>query len=277
MKLLKITSLAALALLISHTATAQLYINVGVGYNAPAIQQLMMVDYNQGQSSTTYKGIYNSLGQGFMPAIAIGHKINPNVGIEIGYGMLIGSKITADINDASSANVETGTQVMSANIHRLMLGARIDRNEGNVHPYIRIGIVVGVGTRVINEVETTTTGPAFSSSYHSIEEYDGGMSVGFSTGFGLTYHVSESFGIFVEAGLIAQNYAPTHSEITTLDVDGQDQLGSMTIRQKETNYVDEYTTTNPPNDGEPDEDLSFYFPASSMGISIGIHLWFPAK
>lgn len=276
MKLLKVTSLAALALLITHTGKAQVYVNVGVGYNAPAIQQLMLVEYDQNSSSTTYKGIYNSLGQGFTPAIAVGYKINPNVGLEVGYSMLIGSKITADIHDASSANVETGTQVISADMHRLMLGTRIDHNVGNIHPYIRLGIVVGLGTRVIHEVETTTTGPAFNESFHSIEEYDGGLSVGFSTGFGLTYHMSESFGIFVEAGLIAQNYAPAHSKLTTYDVDGQDQLGSMTIRQKETNYVDEYTTTNPSNDGAPDEDLSFYFPASSMGISVGLHFWFGA-
>jgi len=277
MKLLKITSLAALALLLSHDANAQVYVNLGVGYNAPAIQQLILVDYNQTSGSTTYKGIYNSLGQGFEPDLTVGYRINPNVGIEIGYGMLLGSKITADIYDASDPNIESGTEIIKARMHRLTLGGRVSYEEGEVHPYLRLGIVVGVGTRVTDEYETTTTGPSFSSSYHRIEEYDGGMAVGFTTGFGLTFHVSETIGFFVEAGLIAQNYSPTHSEITLFDVDGQDQLGSMTIRQKETDYVDEYTATNPSNDGEPRKDLSFYFPASSMGISAGIHFWFPGK
>lgn len=275
MQILKITSLAALTLLLSHTAKAQVYINVGVGYGAPALKELVAVEYNSTQSSDTYTGIYSSLGQGIQPQIAIGYKINPNVGVEVGYGFLMGSKITADINDASNPNfTEVGTQVMQARMQRIIIGTRVAYTEGNIHPYMRMGIVLGMGTQVISETETTTTGPSFSSSYHRIDEYTGGLSIGFTGGLGLTYHLSESFGIFAEAGLTAQNYSPEHGETTTYHIDGQDQLGSMTIRQKQTDYVDEYTVSGPPNDGAPDQDLSFQLPMSSFGLAIGIHLWF---
>lgn len=275
MRLLKITSFAVLALLFTHTANGQVYVNVGIGYGAPALRDLIAVDYEATQSSETYTGVYSSLGMGFQPDLTLGYKFNENVGLELGYGFLLGSKIVSEVNDASSPNVETGEQRIHARMHRLMLGTKVTAADGDFHPYIRVGFALGVGGKVISEMETTTTGPSFSGAYHSLEEYSGGMAFGFNGGIGFTYHVSDAFGIFVEAAMIAQNYAPAHSELTTLDIDGQDQLGSMTIRQKQTDYVTEYTNpSGPPNDGAPDEDLRFYLPMSSIGIGAGVHFYF---
>lgn len=278
MQLFKITSIAALALLITHTAKAQVYINVGVGYGAPALRELVLIDYNSTQSSDTYTGIYSSLGQGIQPQITFGYKINPSVALEAAYGFLLGSKITADINDASNPNfTEVGTQELQARMQRVIIGARVAYEEGNIHPYMRMGIVLGLGASVISEVQTTSTGPSFNSSYHRIEEYSGGMSIGFTGGLGLTFHLTDAIGIFAEAGMTAQNYSPDHSELTRYDLDGQDQLSTMNIRQKQTDYVNEYTYTSPPNDGQPDQDLSFHFPMSSFGLAVGVHFWFPGK
>ena len=278
MRTLKITTIAVFALLLSHSAKAQIYIDLGVGYGAPALRQLVAVEYNSTQNSSTFKGIYSSLGQGIQPQLVVGYKINPNTGIEIGYGFLLGSKISADINDASNPNfTETGTQEMYARMHRLSLGTRVAYTEGNIHPYIRMGIIFGVGAKVISTTETTTTGPSFNETYSREEEYTGGLSIGFTTGLGLRYHISESFGIYLEAGLIAQNYSPAHSEITRFDIDGQDQLGGMTTRQKQTDYVDEFTDSGSPIDGEPDQDLKFHLPMSSWAISAGVHFYFGAN
>jgi hypothetical protein len=274
MRLIKITSLAALSLLFSHTSNAQVYINAGIGYGAPALREMLVVDYNETDNSETYAGVYSSLGQGFQPHIAFGYKFNPNVGLEFGYGYLLGGKVKGEINDASSPNVETGTQEMWARMHQFMIGARVTASEGSFQPYMRIGMAFGVGGRIYNETETTTSGPAFSSSYHMMEEYYGGLAFGFTGGLGVHYHTSDMFAIFLEASMVAQNYSPNNSEITTLDVDGQDQLGSMTIRQKETEYVKEYTVTGPPNDGQPDQDLRFFLPMSSIGLTAGVHFYF---
>lgn len=274
MRILKITSVAALALLLSHTSTAQVYVNVGVGYGAPALRELLVIDYDETDNSTTYTGIYSSLGSGLQPSIAFGYKFNPNVGLEFGYGYLFGTKVVGDINDASSPNVETGTQEMWARMHQFMIGARVTASEGSWQPYMRVGMGFGVGGRVFSETETTTTGPSFSTSYHSIEEYDGGVAFGFTGGLGIHYHMSDMFAIFGEASMVAQNWSPNHSEITKLDVDGQDQLGQMTIRQKETEYVKEYTAVSPPNDGQPDQDLRFFLPMSSIGLTVGVHFYF---
>lgn len=275
MRLLKFTSLAALSLLLSHTAKAQVYVNVGVGYGAPALREMLLVDYHDMQNSTTYKGVYGSLGQGLVPQVAFGYKFNPNLGLELGYGYLLGSKITADINDESSPFVERGTQQMWARMHQFSIGARVTASEGSWQPYMRIGMGFGVGGRVFHEEETTTTGPSFSGSYHRIEEYDGGLAFGFTGGLGLHYHTSDMFAIFLEASMVAQNWAPKHSEITTFDVNGQNQLSSMSIRQKETDYVKELTDVNgPANDGQPSQDLRFFLPMSSIGLTAGVHFYF---
>lgn len=278
MRILKIGTLATFTLLLSHTANAQFYVNVGVGYGAPALRELVAVEYKSTQTTDTYTGVYSSLGQGFQPQIAFGYKLNPNIGVELGYGYLMGSKITADINDASNPNfTETGTQELKAQMQRIIIGTRVAYTEGDIHPYMRMGIVVGIGTKVTGETNTTTTGPLVNSTYHRVEEYTGGVSVGFTGGLGITYHLTERFGIFAEAGVTMQNYSPDHSEITTYDVDGQNQLGNMNIRQKQTDYVKEYTNSGNQNDGAPDQNLRFHFPMSSFGIGVGVHFWFPEK
>lgn len=273
MKLIKISSLAALLLLVSYTANAQSYINVGIGYGAPALRELVAVDYHS-TSNTTYTGVYSSYGAGLQPELTFGYKFNPNFGMEFGYGYLFGSKIVSDIHDEQGPNTETGTNESWARMHRVMIGARVTASEGAWQPYMRVGMSVGMGGTVFSETETTTTGPSFNSSFHRVDEYSGGVAVGFTGGLGIHYHISDMFAIYGEANMIAQNYSPKRGLITTYDVDGQDQLGSMTIRDKETEYVDEYTTVNPPNDGQPDQDLKFYLPMSSIGVTVGMHFYF---
>lgn len=274
MKLIKITSVAALSLMLASTADAQVYVNAGVGYGAPALRELLVVEYNETDNSTMYTGVYSSLGAGLNPHIAFGYKFNPNIGLEFGYGYLLGAKTKGTITDAAGAVTGNGTYEMWARMHQFMIGARVTASEGAWQPYMRIGMAFGVGGRIWDEVQTTSTGPSFNSSYHSIEEYDGGVAFGFTGGIGIHYHLTDMFAIYGEAAMVAQNWAPTHSELTTLDVDGQDQLGSMTIRQKETNYVKEFTDVNPPNDGQPREDLRTFVPMSSIGINVGVHFYF---
>ncbi len=273
---LKTITIAALGVLLSHSAYSQTYINVGIGYGAPALRELIAVEYDDNGNTATYKGIYSSLGQGFNPNVTFGWKFNPNVGMEFGYGYLLGSKITSDIRDASGPNVETGTQEMWARMHQFMIGGRVTASEGAWQPYMRVGVLIGVGGQVFSEMETTTTGPSFNSSYHRVEEFNQGVAFGFTGGLGIHYHLSDMFGLYAEATMNAQNYSPNHSIITKLDVDGQDQLAGMNIRQKETEYVTEFTTQNPQNDGQPDQDLRFFLPMSSIGVSVGMHFYFGA-
>ena len=274
MRHLKTTLIAAVTLLFAPVLSAQVYINVGVGYGFPAFPELMDVEYTGTQSSDGYKGIYSSLGQGFQPEITFGYRVNPNTGVELGYGFLMGSKLTTDYNDASDPNaVETGTTEMQARMQRLYLGMRFTRGDENVHPYMRMGVVLGIANKVTEETTGSISGP-FSSSYNRIEEYDGGLAVGFNSGLGITYHFTDMFGIFFEANLTVQNYSPKHSEITTYTINGQDQLGSMTVRQRETDYVDEYTVSGSPNDAQPSQSLKFHVPMSAWGFGAGVHFWF---
>ncbi len=275
MKRKNILALTFVTLLLGSTAKAQLYVNAGVGFGAPALRDMLLVDVNESSSSVTYTGIYSSLGTGFQPGLTLGYKVNPNIGVELGYGYLLGSRIHADIYDASSANIEEGSQEMWARMNQITIGGRVTAAEGPWQPYLCMGIGFGLGGRAYSEIETVTNGPSFNSSYHRIEVFDGGTAFAFTGGLGMNYHMSDRFGIFMEASMVAQQWSPNHSEITTLVIDGQDQLPFMTIRQKETNYVSEYTDpSGPPNDGEPDPDLRFYFPMSSIGIAAGVHFYF---
>lgn len=275
MKKLKHILIAIASLTIAHTASAQLYINVGAGYGLAAQRQMVTWETTSTSSSQTDKGIYGSFGAGVMPQLAIGYNLNTNCGIEANLGYLLGSKIKAESNEQPGANWTIMTTEESwARSFRAGLGFRYTFGEGNMMPYMRSGIMFGFGNKLTMTMEETETLASVTTVVKMTEEFDGGTAIGFYGGLGMNFHITDMFGIFAEVGYIGQTWAPTHSLITEYTVDGQDQLGNMTTRDKETEYSHEVTISGTPSDSQPDQDLLWFYPMSSWGLNLGVHLYF---
>lgn len=275
MKKLKHILIASAALLIAHSSNAQIYINVGAGYGLAAQRQMVMLETQSTSSSQTDKGIYGSFGAGVLPQLSIGYNINENCGIEANMNYLLGAKISSESNEEIAANWTSMTmQDAWARSFRAGLGFRYSFGEGSMMPYMRSGILFGFGNMITMTSEQTETMSSATTVIKMTQEYDGGTAIGFYGGLGMNYHFSDMVGMFVEIGYIGQNWAPTHSLITEYTVDGQDQLGNMDTRDKETEYLHEVTSSGTPDDTKPDQQLLWYYPMSSWGLNLGVHLYF---
>ena len=281
MKTKKLIAAVALCgpLLLSNLQAQGLYLGLGVGYGFPAGKQADVEQTSTTSGSVTtneYTTKNLSLGKGINAGLYVGYMFNKNLGAELGISYLIGGKTT--INDKSTGNNSSSTDeyIYKGNMIRFTPALKMIIGENKLRPYMRIGMIVGIAGKLTDEYNYTNTTPGSTSSGQVITEYTGGISLGFHGGLGINYALSDKLSLFGELAGNYQNWAPKKSEITTYTQDGADQLPSMTTYQKETEFLDSFTTTSnsPSNNGVPDQQTKFYLPFSSFGINIGIVLNF---
>lgn len=274
MKTTKRLLLSVFATLMTIACSAQLYINVGAGYGFAANRELLLFETNADSAGGSEKGVYGSLGSGIMPHLAIGYQANDHVAVELGYDYLLGKKYTGKYheNNTPSGAFDSNSELF-ARSNRVLLNLRFGIGEDQMIWYMRTGLVLGLGNKITYTYNSTDVNPGGTTTVNRIEEYTGGLAIGYTGACGFTYMFGDMMGLYVEGFFISQEWAPKHSEYTKYDVNGQDQLGNLTTNQIETDYVDEVSNVNgSPNTSAPDQSLKWYYPMSSVGIAVGLHI-----
>jgi outer membrane protein W len=299
------------------------YITLGAGYGlSPSSNRMGGESYNNSTSSklTIFDGIntdetnsYTSVvdsknlkgtgsyGRGVQTAATFGYMFTENIGAELGFDYLLGSKIIRYKSNNITTNNETyvdqtnsdnnthtslvHTSVDEINVKgsmlRLIPSVRITAGNWKVKPYVKFGLVISVLNQMQYKEEKTNVNTAgIQQITEQTEIGKGNVSLGFAGALGFTYQLPRNFGVFGELGLIAQHYAPTKAKITKLTVDGVDQLPGMSTSDIETVYVDHYSHNYPASadaENNPYETTKDYYPFSSIGLNIGISWSFGGK
>lgn len=266
---------------VSSTQAQGVYMGIDGGYGFAAGKQSLIDDYKTTVTSTSTSQTVTShpfsLGKGINTGLYAGYMFNKNVGAELGVAYLIGSKnVFTDENINTSAFPSSSKTEMTwkGKMIRLVPTIRMTAGEKKLHPYIKAGLIIGVGGKVYDDTHTQNTSTSGSSVTDESWEYYGGMSWGFHGGIGLNYMVSDKIGIFAEAAGNYQNFAMKKGSMTKYTVDGVDQMSSLDTYEKETEFVDSYTydSSTPPNVNQPDKSSKFFMPFSSIGINLGLHI-----
>jgi hypothetical protein len=262
---------------IATTFGQGLYLGLGGGLHFPAARQATSPDENRTITSTgsttelTSRSV--SLGRGIHAGLYAGYMFNKNVGAEIGFNYVMGGKTTIKDDDASPTSSTKSETTMQANMIRVVPAIRMTAGEGKLRPYMRMGLILGLGTKLVVEDKSTYTSPADVIVSEETWEYKGGMSLGFHGGLGAIFMISDGLGIFAEVAGNFQSWAPATGSMTKSMFDGEDQMPDLKTNDKEIEYVDSFTITSPSptNDAAPSQQLRDYHPFSSVGINIGIH------
>ncbi len=266
----KILITAISVLLIGSASRAQLWIGVGGGFGMPLASQTFGSNEDQNSSSDKYELVKGSYGSGLNLGLQAGFMLSDNVGLELGISYLMGTKYTWHNYNDPNSNVSTHQDYdAAAKMLRIMPGIRFTCGDGDLKPYIHGNVVLGMSGTITENYTQVDKNPINTTTTETTEEYTKGMALGFGGGLGVGYH-SGSLMIFGEIAMIAQTWAPGHSEYTKYTVNGQDQLPNMTTDQKQTDYVDSYTDTGSSNTGAPSQAIKWYLPFSSWGINVGV-------
>lgn len=245
------------------------YVNINAGYGAKMSSQTLDNFYNSTSTSNseTSEQVYVSLGKGLNFGGAFGYMFNENIGAELGFSYLLGGKSTSK----DDYNGDKTDYTLSSNMLKINPSVVLSFGLDGVNPYTKFGFVIGMGS-INMEYEENDNGDIYKMK----SKMHGGLAMGLNAAIGANYALSGNMSLFGEINMINMSYAPTKDELTEATYNGADQLPDMSIKDKETEYVDKYTYSdnNPPPDSEPSKDLKQKFPFGSFGLNFGLRINF---
>jgi hypothetical protein len=255
-----------------------LYFGIGGGYGFAAGKQTMNADqkteFTANKTTYEYTSRPISFGKGICAGIYGGYMFTENLGAELGLAYLIGGKnvYTYEVNNTPGNFKAKEVATYRSQMIRIVPALRMTVGDDALKPYMKCGMIIGVGGKVTEETIYEASGASNARS-ERLWEYSGGLSLGFHGALGVTYMISDKMGIFAETAANLQSWAMKKGQMTKYDLDGKDQLPQIDGSEKEIEFVDSYTIDSSalPDVNSPSKELRQYLPFSSIGINIGIH------
>lgn len=272
---------ACLTVLCSSGLYSQgLYFKVGGGYGLPMGSQQMdqavtFVQVTTDITETQTTGVNGSYGEGININAAIGYKFSPFIGVDLNLNYLLGSEISGTSSASAQAASFSITDKRYSEGFFAAPSVMFMAGSGNVRPYGLIGVIAG-SVQLTHDTEISVSGVGDSPVVASqTQETKGELAFGFRGGIGVDFYLSDLLGLYAEAVFNTISYYPKESKITKLTVDGEDVLAELTVRERETVYVDELieqSTSNGPviDENKPLEQLKAPLPLSSLVFNIGL-------
>jgi len=273
MKKLFLLSIVFVIGLVSNILFAQgAYFQVNTGYGLKtSSQNLMYLNFYNSTSTTDYSSkeqVMVSLGKGFNFGGAFGYMFNKNLGAELGVSYLMGDKGETKF-EHSKYSRESVDHILYSRMLQFNPALLIESGLEKFDLYAKFGLILGMGYFMyefeVNDDDDVTIWKT---------RYDGGLAVGFSTGIGASFRFNERLSLFGELNLVSLSYSPTRGKLTEATHNGTNMLPDLSVRSKETEYVDSFTVEKhitPPED-EPRKELTQKFPFSSIGSYIGLKI-----
>lgn len=144
--------------------------------------------------------------------------------------------------------------------------------DGKVSPYVLTGISFNFPYLVL-EKEFYSTYPDESKYDYREDTYYRHLEIGFRTGLGIKVEMNERTSFIMEINHHSVTFKPTHKEITGFIIDNDDQLDSLTIRERETRYMKSIITTSgngtTNSDSQPSQSLPVSFSFTNLSAQVG--------
>src|SRR6267154_2762548 len=185
-----------------------------IGYGLPAGSQLLGENssshniFSSGSYTANEKGIYGSLGSGFVVNASYGHMYSKNIGLDISLQYLAGRKYVS--NNSSTYvdfnnTVTTSSNESSIGAQGLLFSPAVvfSAGDGSIRPYTKIGLVIG-SMKFATEEQAHYT----NQSLEMKTEFKGGLSFGFRGGVGLDFSASKKISFFTEVMFTSMSYYP---------------------------------------------------------------------
>jgi hypothetical protein len=270
MKKLNLIIVFAISLFANNLFAQGAYVNINAGYGINmSSQNLNNLDYLDFNNSTrdinnlfTDEQVNVSLGNGLNIGGTFGYMFNKNIGAELGISYLLGGESKAKEVDFG----RTIDYTLSGKMLRINPSLVISSGLDGINPYAKFGFIIGSGSVMYEKYEND------NGDIQTMKmELNGGLAFGLNAGVGALYKLSDKMSLFGEINMVNLSYAPTKGKVTEATDNGINELPGMTIRQKEIEFVDSYTWTNPV-DSQPRLRLKQKLPFGSFGINLGLRI-----
>ncbi|NCA76880.1 MAG: hypothetical protein EOM90_11135 [Alphaproteobacteria bacterium] len=256
------------------TRAQNFYVRLGVGVSGGISSNVdLLYSYSGNGSQRMISVVPLALGRGFTGVAAFGYKPSKYFGVELGISQFLGFPKEADSVISLPGAGATEATVAGT---MLALNPAIVLSPGfrYINPYARIGFILGIRPTInaTGEYRNASMNPPDESK--AIRHFYGGVAVGLNAALGVTWKVSNNVGLFAEFAFSNLNYSPRYSEVTWYEKNGVDQLSSLTVKQKNTEYYSNIDPDEVIPDTSPDKQLRKNVPFSNAGVNIGVSFSF---
>ena len=282
-KHLNLLILLGLCMIVKSTYSQKLYFNFGVGNNYIASTNFQMTDntdiYSTTGTATQVTGIKRSIsenvsfGKGFQYGGTIGYMPSKSVCLELNINYIKSSIFEDKYCEKFSSFDNVFSQKYQAQMLRFSPSLRFTLENEIICPYMKTGLVIGVGTKIHVEEYFDFRGQNNTEVAQESEfEMSGGISVGFAAGIGINIKTDKCYGFFSEINFISQTWAPEKLSYTKFYQNSMNVMAYVPVNIKESVFVDSFSNNVPnSNTDSPSEKLKVYYPFSSIGWNIGIY------
>jgi len=269
------------------------YVGLDGAYMIPVVPDVVGVIYNNqstnisssgGSSSVSlrnYDAVKGSYTSGISTGGFLGYYLNENISFEAGISYLFANEVSYSSNHSyiSISSFGSTTNITDNIDYKVKLklinvypAVKFSLPNKFVTTFIRTGFLYGISsmTQDITEIQTGSTNQTNDDSrLTTLNSY------GIFNSIGIEKKFAEHFKIFAEWTFRYQTFSPIKDSYTKSNINGVDQLPTMTVSQKETEYVDSYSTSSSssgptvdPN--QPRKSIAYKQTFNSMGLQVGI-------
>jgi len=274
---IKLIALLPFFLLSLNGFAQHAFFQIGGGYSFPTstAQAGEITSYGTNNYPASIRNANSEMGGGFPMIVRAGYMITNFVGADIGFNYLIGNKNTQTqaIANGQTAIIEGQTQQARLN-PAIVFSTNRDMD---LSAYSRLGLVLPLGGVTTLQFDVPSIFSNNGAPTTQTEEIRGRFGVGYSGTLGAQYRVYERMYLFAEVEAIHLAVRRNSSQVTAFTLSGNDALDQLNRYNRETNYVNELTSTsnnprtNPnPNENLPADELTSTTFFNSVGVNIGI-------
>lgn len=245
---------------------------VGGGFGAsPSLN--MLYKYEADGVNQTLEVVPVDLGTGINGGIAFGYMFKKYFGAELMLSEFWGLNILGDslvnIQGVASEKVRVAGNLLSLT-PSVVISAGLEK----VNPYARVGLLIGALPLISVEDSYNLTTPNQTQNIETMMRYYGGASLGYSISGGVDFNLNDLIALYVELSFMHSTWSPPYSEIVSYEIDGEDQLSTLTEKQKKTEYYLSLDLNEEIPDDSPDKSLreTYYF--STVGAMFGVKFKF---
>lgn len=256
-----------------YVETDNIYIKGALGITFgldPAILNQTTTSTIGENTSTVTEAVKARLGSGIPFEVAAGFKFSEHFAVELGidYNYGLSTKINNVLNgDNTKITVSASTlSVLPSLVAQFQVG--------QVVPYVRVGPEIAVVnnyktliTGLVSNFKTTSTGEKNLLDY-------GGIALGIKAAAGVEVPLGKLISVFGEIQARAISFSPKHGKVTKYTLDGEDQMSTLSTKQKKWDYVKSVTYPDQITNDQPNQFVHVTHAVSNVGLAVGVKVNF---
>jgi hypothetical protein len=274
----KVSCLVLALSAVVYTASAQFYVNAGIGYAIPQAGQTFdgsggQQGYNGTHTFSTYTDVFSvkpaSFTAGVHGALGIGYMLSDHVGIQLdGNVGLSTKKYTFTLDNVQVSGVLSNVNIVQqAKSPFFLIPALVLQTGGEkLNLYTRFGAALPINTKIIqDQVVTNVPGTGATEVDDFTLKIKNSFSLGISAAVGVKYKLNDKVSLCGEISLLSMSAYIKESDLTSVTVNGSSYplsqvSGPQTIKYSKNVTVDSNGAQQP----------TYSQPFSNVGINVGV-------